>query len=387
MPKLVLCAGEASGDLIGARALESYLATRRVLTSGIGGPNLRALGVDTWFDCSELSVRGYVETLRHLPRILKVRREFLRRVVAERPNIYFGIDAPDFNLGVAQQLRQRGICTVQLVSPAIWAWRSGRLSKILESIDHMLCIFPFETSIFEKTRVKGIFVGHPLANSIPFKPSTEQYRSLLGIQSKQPVMAILPGSRDSEIHALGETFLQVAINLSRDFQCVIPAVNYLVEKKVRQCEFWPKAEASGVMLLSQRDAGVPVSHLVMGAADFGLVASGTAALEMALFGRPHVIAYRVPWLTYKIMKSRSHVNFIGLPNIILGEPLVPELIQEECNVDLLTSQLRKLSVDESKLKWTEERFSTLHSLLRRDTSSIVANYLESLISDGRHAFG
>ena len=378
MPKLVVCAGEASGDLIGARALSQFLACKAGLTSGIGGPNLRALGVETFFDCSELSVRGYVETFRRLPRILRIRRDFLNELICQPPDMYIGIDAPDFNLGVAQQMQRLGVTTVQLVSPAIWAWRGGRIAKIVQSIDHMLCIFPFEPNLYAETRVKSIFIGHPLANSIPFRPNAEEYRFRLGLQSDLPTLAILPGSRDSEIHALCEVFLEVARQLSHEFQCVVPAATLSIERRIREAKNWCAAEEAGVRLFGPQVTGAPVSHLVMGAADIGLVASGTAALEMALFGRPHVIAYKVPWISYQIMKAQSHVRYIGLPNIILNEPLVPEFIQENCNVGSLLSGLRHLYDDEAKYLRTIERFSTLHSLLGRDTSSIVANYLDSI---------
>lgn len=379
MPKFVVCAGEASGDLIGARALRDFLAQSNEGAVGIGGPNLRALGVTTWFDCSELSVRGYVETLKQLPSILSIRRKFIDQLIRERPGIYMGVDAPDFNLGVAQQMRRLGVTTVQLVSPAIWAWRGNRMTKIIQSIDHMLCIFPFEPALYADTRVKSIFVGHPLAESIPFRPNAEKYRLLLGLTSKLPILAILPGSRNSEIQALSEVFLEVAQRLSHDFQCVIPAATKDIERRIRATSNWPAAEASGVKLFGPSTEKTPVSHLVMGASDLGLVASGTAALEMALFGRPHLIAYRIPWITYRIMKAQSHSRYIGLPNIILKQPLVPEFIQEECNTDNLVAGLRRLQGDDVKFTRTIEQFSTLHAMLSRNTSSMVANYLDSLV--------
>ena len=380
MSRLVVCAGEASGDLIGARALAHFLTQKEKSAFGIGGPNLRAIGVDTRFDCSELSVRGYVETLKQLPRILRIRREFTNQLTYERPDLYIGIDAPDFNLGVALSMRKLGVTTVQLVSPAIWAWRGSRITKIIQSIDHMLCIFPFEPDLYVESPVKSVFIGHPLANSIPFRPNVEEYRSLLGLQSGGlPVLAILPGSRDSEIRSLCGIFLEVARHLSHEFQCVIPAATLNIEQKIRATKNWSAAEESGLKLFGPRDAGVPVSHLVMGACDLGMVASGTAALEMALFGRPHLIAYRIPWITYKIMKAQSYARYIGLPNIILDEPLVPEVIQENCNVSNLISCLRTLQDDQSNYRKTIDQFSKLHSLLSRDTPSIVANYLNSLV--------
>lgn len=379
MPKLIVCAGEASGDLIGARALSRFLVRKEKVVFGIGGPNLRAVGVNTWFDSSELSVRGYVETLKQLPRILAIRRRFINQLIRERPELYLGIDAPDFNLGVARQVRKTRVTTVQLVSPAIWAWRASRLSEIIQSIDHMLCIFPFEPDLYASTRVKSIFIGHPLASSIPFRPNPEGNRSLLGLKSALPILAILPGSRNSEIHALSEVFLEVARQLSNDFQCVIPAATFDIERRIRAAKNWPSAEESGVKLFGPTAEGPPISHLVMGASDIGLVASGTAALEMALFGRPHLIAYRVPWVTFKIMKAQSHSRYIGLPNIILDEPVVAECIQEECNVTNLVARLRKLYSDEVHFRRTIEHFSTLHSLLSRDTPAIVANYLELLV--------
>lgn len=376
MSRWAVCAGEASGDLIGARGLKTFFSRNGPAPVGIGGPRLREIGVETWFDCSELSVRGYVETLRQLPRILGIRRSFLNRLVHSPPVAYFGIDAPDFNLGVEETLRARGVSTVQFVSPAIWAWRANRIEKIKRAVEHMLCIFPFETALYKDTGVKALFVGHPLASEIPFAPDKQPARDRLGLTDGRPVLAILPGSRASEIAALGKDFLEVAISLAGEFQSIIPAATPDIEQRIQSLPNWLIAQAKGVRLVSQPLGAPPVSHLVMQAADIGLVASGTAALEMALFGRPHLIAYRVPWLTYRLMKAQSQARFIGLPNIILDAQVVPEYIQENCNAAELIKGIQGLQAHTGLYESTVERFSLLHSALQQDTPSLISDYLE-----------
>jgi len=376
LSRWAVCAGEASGDLIGASGLKTFFSRNGPAPVGIGGPRLREIGMETWFDCSELSVRGYVETLRQLPRILGIRRSFLNRLSHSPPVAYIGIDAPDFNLGVEEVLRKQGVSTVQFISPAIWAWRAKRIEKIKKAVEHMLCIFPFEAALYKDTGVEALFVGHPLASAIPFAPDKQPARSRLGLSDGRPVLAILPGSRVSEIAALGEVFLEVAIALAGEFQSIIPVATPNVEERISSLSNWPLAQTKGVRLLPQHQGAPPVSHLVMQAADIGLVASGTAALEMALFGRPHLIAYRVPWLTYRLMKAQSQARFIGLPNIILDAQVVPEYIQENCNAGALIKGIHSLQTHSGVYEATVERFSLLHAALQRDTPSLISDYLE-----------
>jgi len=390
MTRLAAVTGEASGDLIAAQAL-GPLVRQGVALEGIGGPALAALGMDCWFSSDRLAVRGYVEALARLPDILSVRRALLRRLCDTPPDVFLGVDAPDFNLGVERRLRAQGVTTVHLVSPSIWAWRPERIRAIELAVDHMLCLFPFELDCYRETRVHAVFVGHPLADLVPLQPQPQEARvqlQSLGLMLSvdRPVLAVLPGSRRSEIDAVGPPFLEAAMTLAKEFQPVIPAVSPTVAAQIRALPAWPAAEAAGVQMVVAATAATsrPVSHLVLEASTLALVASGTATLEAAMFRRPMVIGYRIPALSYWWMRRKAVVRRIGLPNLLCQEDLVPECLQERCTATHLVQAVRYWTADPARMTAVAERFGALHETLRRGCAQQVSDFLASLLA-GRAA--
>ena len=380
--RLVAVAGEASGDLIASRAIGQLLAsqqTQSIEVAGIGGDRLRSAGMTCWFNSQELAVRGYVEALSRLPQILLVRHRLLKEIKRWKPGVFLGVDAPDFNLGVEIRCREAGIRTVHFISPSIWAWRPERIHQIERAVDHMLCIFPFEPACYAGTRVRATYVGHPLADMIPTTPNQAAARAALGLQDEQrPVIAVLPGSRVGEIVHNGENFFEAAALLSQHAQVIVPAASAALAQRIRQMPAFERASAAGVRLLvGDTDQGAPVSHQALSACDVALVASGTATLEAALFQRPMVIGYRIPALSYWMMKRQALTKHIGLPNILLDQRVVPELIQEEATPAALAEAVRHWLDHPKACREVSERFQALHQTLRQDASERVADILRA----------
>ncbi|MFZ9176641.1 MAG: lipid-A-disaccharide synthase [Burkholderiaceae bacterium] len=380
MNRIGLVAGEASGDLIAAQALSQLGQDRPLALMGVGGRALQAIGMDCWESCDRLAVRGYVEVLAHLPGLLRLRRQLVERFAASDLNLFLGVDAPDFNLGLAAELRRRGLRTAHLVSPSIWAWRADRLPAIEQAVDTMLCLFPHEPALYAKTRTQAVFVGHPLADRIPKTVDRAESRQRLGLSPHKPVLAVLPGSRSSEIVALGERFLSVAIQISSSHQVLMPAASDVIARQIRALANWREAELAGVRLIEPTQSGeLSASYQAMQAADLGLLASGTATLEAALHGLPMVIAYRVPRLTYWLMKRKALVQRIGLPNLFLIRVLVPELIQQDCEPAPLIGALRSLAEDQRRQREMREAFAQLHDQLAQGCAGRVAQALGDLL--------
>ena len=380
MNRIGLVAGEASGDLIAAQALSQLGQDQPLALMGVGGRALQAIGMDCWESCDRLAVRGYVEVLAHLPGLLRLRRQLVERFAASDLNLFLGVDAPDFNLGLAAELRRRGLRTAHLVSPSIWAWRADRLPAIEQAVDTMLCLFPHEPALYAKTRTQAVFVGHPLADRIPKVIDRAQARARLGLAPSKPVLAVLPGSRSSEIVALGERFLSVAIHMNASHQALIPAASEAIAHQIRSLPNWREAELAGVRLIEPTQSGeLSASYQAMQAADLGLLASGTATLEAALHGLPMVIAYRVPRLTYWLMKRKALVQRIGLPNLLLERDLVPEFIQQDCEPAPLIGALRSLAEDQRRQREMREAFAQLHAQLAQGCAGRVAQALGDLL--------
>jgi lipid-A-disaccharide synthase len=380
MNRIGLVAGEASGDLIAAQALSQLGQDQPLALMGVGGRALQAIGMDCWESCDRLAVRGYVEVLAHLPGLLRLRRQLVERFAASDLNLFLGVDAPDFNLGLAAELHRRGLRTAHLVSPSIWAWRADRLPAIEQAVDTMLCLFPHEPALYAKTRTQAVFVGHPLADRIPKVIDRAQARARLGLAPSKPVLAVLPGSRSSEIVALGERFLSVAIHMNASHQALIPAASEAIAHQIRSLPNWREAELAGVRLIEPTQSGEPsASYQAMQAADLGLLASGTATLEAALHGLPMVIAYRVPRLTYWLMKRKALVQRIGLPNLLLERDLVPEFIQQDCEPAPLIGALRSLAEDQPRQREMREAFAQLHEQLAQGCAGRVAQALGDLL--------
>ncbi len=388
--RLGLVAGEPSGDLIASRVLAGLRqADPLVRPEGIGGPQLVAQGLDVWHPMHALSVFGYVDALKRLPSLIHIYRDVRRRWLNEPPAVFLGIDAPDFNLRLEYSLRQAGIPTVHFVGPSIWAWRYERIHFIRKAVSHMLVLFPFEEAIYKKEGIPVTYVGHPLADAIALEPDQLAARARLGLDPMARIVAILPGSRSSEIKLMGPRFLQAAQRLqSTDptLQFVVPMVNRLREQEFRA--LLNQFPVTNLEIVSTQDMKThqsdPVAWSVLEACDVALVASGTATLEAALFKKPMVISYAVSPLMRKIMawksgQQRPYLPWVGLPNVLLNDFAVPELIQEDATPDNLAREIADLLRNESRCNLIRLRFAEMHHTLRCDTPSRVAHAIEAIV--------
>ena len=381
--RIALVAGETSGDQLGAgliHALRERFPDAEF--AGIGGDGMRAAGMDTWFDASELAVMGLAEVLAHLPRLLRVRRALRERVLAWQPDVFVGIDAPDFNLGVERWLKERGVRTVHYVSPSVWAWRESRAEKIGRSADRVLCLFPMEPPIYARHDVDARFVGHPLADALPLDPDRAAARAALGIPVDTRVLAVLPGSRLGEIRRLGAIFLQATHQLARGLpglRVVMPAANAACRREIEALlQDSPPAAASGFEV----DVLDGQAQRAMIASDAVLLASGTAALEAMLCKRPMVVGYRLAPASHAIVRAFGllKVAQVSLPNVLAGEPLVPELLQDDCTPDRLAAALLPMLRDHAVADALLPRFRELHLQLRQDASARAADAVADLLA-------
>lgn len=357
-------AGEASGDLLGGLLLEGLRpALPETRFWGVGGEAMRAQGFEARWSYEPLAVHGFIDALRRYPQLVRFRRELARAFEAPPVDLFIGIDAPDFNLGLEARLKRAGIGTAHFVSPSIWAWRRGRLKTIARAVDLMLCLFPFEPPLYAEAGVEACFVGHPLADRLPLAPDQAEARTALGITPQAPVLALLPGSREGELRHLLPVFLAAAARLRQalpELVLLLPTANALGDALVAQAlAEAPELEAR---VLPRR------AHEAMTAADVVLLASGTAALEAALLKRPMVIAYRMnPW-QYRLLRRMAYLPWVGLPNILLRETVVPELLQDEANPADLASAVLSWFEDAPARARLTERFTELHLMLRQDTA-------------------
>src|SRR5512143_1368324 len=370
MIDLGLVAGEASGDLLGAHFITALKQAHPGLrAAGIAGPRLIEAGVEAIYPSDKLAVNGYVEVLRHLPELLWIRSRITRHFLRERPRVFVGIDAPDFNFTLEAQLRRAGIPTVHFVSPSIWAWRPERIHRIRQAVSHMLVVFPFEAKIYQDAGIPVSYVGHPLADVIPLEPDTMAARTALGLAAG-PVVALLPGSRLSEVTRHARLMLDAAARIRRrhpDAQFVLPAANEAAARLVRQA-------LQGLHLPLHILPGQ--SHTALAACDVALVASGTATLEAALFKKPMVITYRVPALTAHLMRKQALLPWIGLPNILARDFVVPERVQEAATPDNLAADALAWLDDASRRHAVAETFRALHLSLRQGAATRIAQALQ-----------
>jgi len=375
-----LVAGETSGDLLAGLLLDGMKQRWPNLNSfGIGGPQMAKRGFEAWWPHDKLSVHGFGwEVLRRYREIVGIRTQLKNRLLADKPDLFIGVDAPDFNLDLEAALKAQGIKTVHFVCPSVWAWRPERLEKIKRSVDHVLCIFPFEPELLARHGIAATYVGHPLANVIPMVPDRAQARAKLGLSQDQEVVAILPGSRESEVRHLTQVFFQAAalIHKGREAtQFIVPAIPALRQK------IEAAAQASGVGSALRVVEGQ--SHSVLAACDVTLIASGTATLEAALFKRPMVIAYRMSAVSWQIMRRKKLQPWVGLPNILCRDFVVPELLQDAATPQALAKEvlawLDAPAQDPAKMQRLEERFTALHAELQRDTPTLAAHAIATVL--------
>ncbi|MEI7516044.1 MAG: lipid-A-disaccharide synthase [Betaproteobacteria bacterium] len=376
-----MVAGEASGDLLAGLLLQALRARWPTLVAaGIGGPSMAAQGFQAWWPHHKLSVHGFGwDVLLRYREIVGIRKQLLHRLSLEKPRLFIGVDAPDFNLQLEENLRRQGVKTVHFVCPSVWAWRPERLEVIRRSVDHVLCIFPFEPALLAQHGIAATYVGHPLAQVIPVVPDRAAARQALGLAMDDDVVAILPGSRKSEVQHLALRFFESAARihaLRPGVKFVAPAVPGL------QAQIEAAARASGMGQQIQIVAGQ--SHTVLAACDATLIASGTATLEAALFKRPMVIAYRMGAWSWRIMRRKKLQPWVGLPNILCQEFVVPELLQDAASASALAAAvldwLDAKHQQPAKIQALEARFAALHDLLRRDTAALATQAIEGVLN-------
>ena len=377
-PVIGIVAGEASGDLLGAhliQALKPHLPHARFV--GVGGPRMRATGMDALFPMEKLAVRGYVEVLRHFREILGIRRRLAAHFLQHPPACFIGIDAPDFNLGLERRLKQAGIPTVQYVSPQIWAWRSDRLAKIGRAVDKMLTVFPFEAPLYEAARIPVAYVGHPLADMLGDFPRQQAAREQLRLPYSARIVALLPGSRVTELEQMADLFVATAMEIAsvdREVQFLAPMVSSETRALFEAALYRHGSPPLNLVMLFGH------AHEAMAAADVVLVSSGTATLEAALLKRPMVITYRMPRLSWWIMKHGFKQPYVGLPNILLGEYVVPEFLQEDATPENLAQAVLNLMSDAAVRARIEARFIRLLAELKQNTAQKVAQALLPMLN-------
>jgi lipid-A-disaccharide synthase len=374
-----MVAGEVSGDLLAGLMLTGLKRRWPDLQAyGIGGPQMAAQGFEALWPHDKLAVRGYVEVLRHYREIVGIRRELRDRLLADRPPLFVGVDAPDFNLDLEADLKTRGIRTVHFVCPSIWAWRAGRIDTIRRSVDHVLCLFPFEPALLAQHGIAATYVGHPLADVIPAQADRAAARRALGLEEGDEVLAVLPGSRASEIRYLVDVFFAAALRVQRarpGLKVIVPALPVLraaIETAAARAGLGAGG-AGGLQILSGQ------SHQALAACDLTLIASGTATLEAALFKRPMVIAYRMNAISWQIMKRQALQPWVGLPNILLQDMAVPELLQSEATPERLARAVLDWLEAPAKMAAIQQRFAQLHTDLRRDTPTLATDAIAQVL--------
>lgn len=373
--RVSMVVAERSGDQLAALLLGGMQrAWPDLKADGIGGPQMQALGFESRWSCDELSVRGLVEALLRYRRITGIRQQLMDSLVAQPPDLFVGVDASDFNLTVERELGRHGIPAVQLVCPSIWAWRPERVTKIRQSVRHILCLYPFEPALLARHGIEGTFVGHPVADVIPLVPDRQAARRALGMDPQAQVVALLPGSRASEIRYLARPFVQAARRLLAhrpQLQFVLPT-HEMLRPSIAQVLRSEGMEGRVQVVMGQ-------SHTVQAACDVALVSSGTATLETALFKRPMVIAYKMQWLSWRMANGKRLLPWVGLPNILCNEGLVPEFLQEQVQPEALAQAVLAWLDDPASVQRLEQRFTALHHALRQDMPTLSTHAIQKIL--------
>ena len=368
--RIAIVAGEASGDLLASHLIEALKARLpNAEFFGIGGPKMIGRGFDAWYPLESLAVRGYVEVLKHYREISGIRSELKRRLLANPPDVFIGVDAPDFNLALEKSLKRRGIVAVHYVGPSIWAWRGKRIHKIGEAVSRILALFPFEPALYEKRGIPVTYVGHPLADILPVDDGRNEARQLFELTDQQPVFALLPGSRQSELQYMAETFIETA----RAIHKRLPEALFLVPLATRETRLLFETA-----LYHRNARELPIrmlfghAHDAMKASDAVLVASGTATLEAALLKRPMAIAYKMASFSYRLMRRMGYLPYVGLPNILAGKFVVPEFIQDDATPENMAQALLNFYSDKRTCALIAEEFLDIHLQLKQNTAEKAA---------------
>ncbi len=377
MSKIAIVAGEASGDLLGAHLISALKKQRKDLTFfGIAGPKMMNEGATSLFSMEKLSVRGYFEVIKHLRGLLKLRKSLLQQILAEKPDVFIGIDAPDFNFWLERKLKKQGIPTIHYVSPSIWAWRGGRIRKIKRAVTHMLALFPFEPALYESVKMPVTYVGHPLADELPLRPNKAAARDLLKLRQNELIIAMLPGSRQSEVQQHAELFVKTAELMNQHH----PSAKFLVPLITRETrDIFERALAKSTDNTLEMKLLFSHAHDAMEAADFVIVASGTATLEAALLKQPMIITYRMPTLSWWLLKSMHYLPYVGLPNVLAGKFIVPELLQKNATPEKLNETMTDMLKDTIALKAIKQAFTDIHKSLKQNSAKKAADVILSYL--------
>jgi lipid-A-disaccharide synthase len=379
-----IVAGEASGDLLGSRLIRALKKHRPDIEFlGIAGPKMMAEGAKSLYSMDRLSLHGYgFDVLKQIPSLFRMRKQLGDYFITNPPNVFIGIDAPDFNFSLEKRLKKKGITTIHYVSPSIWAWRKGRMGKIKRAVNQILTLFPFEPALYKAAGVKATYVGHPLADEIPLYPDVQKARSALNLAKSPLIIAMLPGSRVGEVTQMAELYVKTAKKISM----VQPEALFLVPLITRETRIiFEKALFASINAAPEKHHPnfkiiFGHAHMAMQAADLVVVASGTATLEAALLKRPMVITYRMPWLSWQILKRLNYLPYVGLPNILAGRFVVPELLQDDANPDKLAETILNIVNNKALLNDIRAKFTSMHELLRQNNEDKAAQAVLEYLS-------
>jgi lipid-A-disaccharide synthase len=385
MAKIAMVAGEASGDLLGYHLIQELKSLHPdIEIFGIAGPKMMSLGAKSLYPIERLSVRGYLEVLRHLWGLLKLRKELLKQILQQKPDVFIGIDAPDFNFWLEKKLKAKGIATIHYVSPSIWAWRKNRIHSIKRAVSHILALFPFEPALYQQIGVPVTYIGHPLADALPMEPDVPQMREKLKLKKNSVVIALLPGSRQSEVIFHAELMLESAISFERLMRENGKNVQFLVPLVTRETR--DIFQNAWHQLLTQKpDVQIDMqimfghAHEAMIAADAIVVASGTATLEAALLKKPMVITYKMSNMSWQLLKRMRLQPYVGLPNILAGEFIVPELLQKDANPEQIAQTLYNVLADKTGLTELREKYRTIHAQLKQNSAQKAAAVIKQFL--------
>ncbi len=387
--KIGIVAGEASGDLLGSHlivALKKQIPNVEFI--GIAGPKMIGEGATSLYAMEQLSIRGYIEVIKHLPRLLTIRKNLLKQLLDKKIDLFIGIDAPDFNFWLEKKIKNKGIITIHYVSPSIWAWRKGRINSIKKSVSHILALFPFESLLYEQANIPVTFVGHPLADMLPVSPNVQEAREYLKLKPNQTVIALLPGSRQSEVSQHATLFIKTAhlihLDLLTEGKTDIVFLVPLITRETRA--IFDNALHNFLLTLEESSVSPPITvmfghaHEAMEASDLVIVASGTATLEAALLKKPMIITYRMPNLSWQILKRMRLQSYVGLPNILAEKFVVPELLQDDATPKKIADTAIKLMANKSELEQIKSAFTSIHHQLKQNTAEkaaqVIMHYLK-----------